>query len=291
MKKIEIVTDSNAGIDKELAEKLGVTIIPMPFFINDEEYFENVNLSQDKFFQLLRQDVEIMTAQPSAYDLKERFKKMLENTKSIVYIPMSSGLSGSCETAKALCKDFGGKVVVVDNTRISVTLKESVFEALKMAEKGKNAVEIKTYLEKTSKLSSVYIMVDDLKYLKKGGRINPAAALIGSVLKIKPVLTSDGGKFERLALARTVKQAQTFMIQAVEKDIEGKLKEVYEKGCLVMSVAHTNNYENALSFAQELQDRFPSIRFGGIDSLSLSVTCHIGEGALAVALAVDNYLD
>lgn len=289
MKKIQIVTDSNAGITPEFAEKEGIIIVPMPFFINDEQYFENINLTQERFFELLKTDVDIATSQPSLYDLGETFKKILETADYIVYIPMSSGLSGSCESAKNLAKEFNGKVLVVDNKRISVTQKQSVLEAVAMAKKGYSATEIKKYLEDTSSLASVYIMVNDLKYLKKGGRISPAAALLGNVLKIKPVLYSDGGKFERLALARTIKQAQTIMINEVTKDLSGKLKDVYEQGKLVMFVAHTMNEENAKEFEKDLKNFFPLAKFGGIDPLSLSVSCHIGEGALAVALAVDNY--
>lgn len=289
MKKIQIVTDSNAGITPEFAKKEGIIIVPMPFFINDEQYFENINLTQERFFELLKTDVDIATSQPSLYDLGETFKKILETADYIVYIPMSSGLSGSCESAKNLAKEFNGKVFVVDNKRISVTQKQSVLEAVEMAKKGYSATGIKKYLEDTSSLASVYIMVNDLKYLKKGGRISPAAALLGNVLKIKPVLYSDGGKFERLALARTVKQAQTIMINEVTKDLSGKLKDVYEQGKLVMFVAHTMNEENAKEFEKDLKNYFPLAQFGGIDPLSLSVSCHIGEGALAVALAVDNY--
>jgi DegV family protein with EDD domain len=291
MKNIKIVTDSNSGILQEEAKKLGIFVIPMPFTINDEEYLEEISISQEQFYDFLKNDVDVRTSQPSPGYLEELFTDLLKENDEVIYIPMSSGLSSTCDNATRLAEDFGGKVLVVNNTRISVTQKESVYEAIKMVELGKSALEIKDYLESTKSNNSIYIMVDVLKYLKKGGRISPAAATLGSLLNVKPILTSKGDKFEKFSMALSVGQGKKKMLQKVKSEMETEFKEAYDNGTLTISVAHTKNYQEALKFKDEIMKEFPKVEFRFVDALSLSVSCHIGPGALAIALTVDNYLD
>lgn len=203
MAKTAIVTDSNSGITQREGKEAGIFVLPMPFLINDTSYFEDINLTQEEFYVHLRDAAaNVSTSQPSIGDLLDFWNDILKEYDEIVHIPMSSGLSQSCATATALAKDFGGKIHVVNNQRISVTLKESVFDALKLRDQGKTAVEIKDYLEQTRLDSSIYIALDTMKYLKKGGRVTPAAAAIGSILKIKPVLQIQGEKLDKFALAQ-----------------------------------------------------------------------------------------
>lgn len=287
MKRIKIITDSNSGLKQEEGEQLDVFVIPMPFFIDGKEYLEEISLSQEEFYPLLAKGVNISTSQPSAFYLTELFKKTLQEYDEIIYIPMSSGLSGTCANAKVIAEQFDGRVHVVDNHRISVTQKASVFEAVYLSQQGKTAQEIEDYLLKTAYVSSIYIYLDTLEYLKKGGRITPAAALLSSLLKIKPILTTRGDKFDKFDLCRNTIKARKLMIQQVKKDAENDFKEYYEKGLIAVSVAHTENYEEAESFKKEIQEALPKLKFHFVDPLSLSVSCHIGPGALAIALAVD----
>lgn len=284
MYKIAIVTDSNAGISQQEAKRLkNVFVVPMPFTIDGEEYFEDINLSQEEFYEKLTQDASISTSQPSIGYITELWDKLLKEYDYILHIPMSSALSMSCETAKNFASDYNGKVLVVDNKRISVTLKQSVYDARTLIEQGKSAEEIKDILEKTALDSSIYIMVDTLKYLKKGGRITPAAATIGTLLKIKPVLQIQGGKLDRFAKTVNEKVARVRMIEAVKKDLEERFKDFKDKGEIQLFVAYTNCLEKAQSFANQIKEEFPDIEFTHIDPLSLSVSCHIGSGALAMA--------
>ncbi|MBQ8762242.1 MAG: DegV family protein [Clostridia bacterium] len=291
MSKIKIVTDSNSGLLQSEAPELGITIVPMPFTVNGEEYFEDINLTQEQFYQMLENDADVATAQPSPYSLQELWEEILKEYDEIVYIPMTSGLSGSCASAKQVAENFNGKVQVVDNLRISVTLKESIFEALSMVKLGKTATEIKEYLENTKSKSSIYIMLNSLKYLKKGGRVKPAAAALGSMLRVKPVLSSRGENFDKFALALSSGQGKKKMIQQIKHELETEFKEEYENGAMTVSVAHTQNFEEAEKFKQEIISTFPKLTFRFVDQLSLSVSCHIGPGALAIAIAVNNYLN
>ena len=291
MKKVKIVTDSNSGILQKEGENLGVFVIPMPFAIDDEEYLEEITITQEKFYELLAQDAEVNTSQPSPGYMEELFTELLKENDQLVYIPMSSGLSGTCENAKRLAEEFGGRVFVVDNTRISVTQKESVYEAVELVKLGKSAEEIRDYLESTAKKQSLYIMMGVLKYLKKGGRISPAAAALGSLLNMKPILTSKGGKFEKFSIAMSLAQGKKKMIQKIKSDLETVFREEYDAGKMVLSVAHTQNEAEAHKFKDEIMKEFPNIKFRFLDPLSLSVSCHIGPGALAVALCINNYLN
>lgn len=278
MEKIAIVTDSNSGITQKEAEKLGIRVVSMPFFINDELFYEDITLTQDEFYQRLAEDADISTSMPSPADVMELWEELLQEYDRIIHIPMSSGLSGSCETAMALAAEFDGKVLVVDNQRISVTQRQSVLDALEMREKGMNAEEIVTVLMREKLEASIYITVDTLKYLKKGGRVTPAAAALGTALNLKPVLTIQGEKLDAFAKVRGWKAAKKTMLDAMEKDLKGRFagKEVH------LEIAHTCTDEEVAEWEKEVAERFPGYEIH-TDRLSLSVACHIGPGAMAVA--------
>lgn len=280
MGKIAVVTDSNSGITQEKGKELGVHVIPMPFYIDGELFLEDITLTQEAFYEKLASDCEISTSQPAPGEVMEFWDKLLKEYDEIVHIPMSSGLSSTCETAIMLSKDYDGKVEVVNNQRISVTQKTSVLDAVRLAKAGKSALEIKESLEAEKLESSIYITVDTLKYLKKGGRITPAAAAIGTVLNLKPVLQIQGEKLDAFAKVRGWKQAKKTMLDAMEKDL------LHRFGGKKMSLlaAYTCSAEEAKNWKEELEDRFPNYTID-MDPLSLSVACHIGPGALAVACA------
>ncbi len=282
MKKIAIVTDSNSGMTQEEADKLGVYVVAMPFIINDEIYYEGVNLDQEKFYEIQASGTRITTSQPNINEITELWENLLKDHDEVVYIPMSSGLSGSCEKATLFAQDFEGKVFVVDNKRISVSMKTSVIDAVNMAKDGKTAKQIKQYLEETALESSIYLMVDTLKYLKQGGRITPAAAMIGTILGIKPILQIQGGKIDSYAKIKNIKAAKQKMTEAIRKDLDDRFRTLVENGKIRMSVAHTQNEANALLFAEELKKEFPNIPFEFIEPLSLSVATHTGPKVLAV---------
>lgn len=281
MKKIAVVTDSNAGITPEQAEELGCFVVPMPFIIDGEIYYENINLTQDKFYEI-QKTTKITTSQPNINDVVEMWEGLLKEYHEVVHIPMSSGLSNSCETAANFAQQFEGRVQVVDNRRISVTLKQSVIDAINMAKDGNDAKEIKEHLESTAAESSIYIMVDTLKYLKQGGRISPAAAAIGTVLGIKPVLQIQGGKLETFTKVRNIKDAKIKMIEAIKKDLETRFATHLAERKMKLSVAHTRNEEIAKVFAEEIKTAIPGLEISFMDPLSLSVATHIGPNALAV---------
>ena len=284
MGKIAVVTDSNSGITQKEAKEYGVNVLPMPFFINGETYFEDIDLSQEQFYEKLEGNAEISTSMPAIGSVTDLWDKLLEEYEEIVHIPMSSGLSSSCETAFMLAQEYEGKVQVVDNQRISVTQKQSVLDAAELAERGKSAVEIKNYLEETKFDSSIYIMVDTLVYLKKGGRITPAAAALGTLLKLKPVLQIQGEKLDAFAKARTVKQAKNIMIDAIKNDFAKSFGD--ESGeTMHLYIAYTKDRDTALAFKEQVQEAFPKAEITMADPLSLSVACHIGPGSLALACA------
>ena len=276
--KTAIVTDSSSGITQALAKELGVYVVPMPFYINDELYFEDITLSQEQFYEKLQSDCTITTSQPAPGDVMGLWDKLLEEYDQVVYIPMSSGLSNSCETAMMLAEDYEGKVFVVNNQRISVTQKQSVMDAIELAENGKTGEEIKEILEGMKLESSIYITVDTLKYLKQGGRVTPAAAAIGTILNIKPVLQIQGEKLDSFAKARGFKQAKKIMLDAVEQDMNGR----FAGQKIHLHAACTCGEEDALAWKQEIDARFQGYDVE-VDKLSLSVSCHIGPGSLAIA--------
>lgn len=282
MSKIAIVTDSNSGITQKEGKELGISVIPMPFYINDELYFEDITLTQEEFYQKLDEDADIKTSQPAPGDVLDLWEKLLEDHDEIVHIAMSSGLSSSCATAAMLADDYDGKVQVVDNQRISVTQRQSVADAMKLVEEGKSAKEIKDILEADKLDSGIFIMVDTLKYLKKGGRVTSAGAAIGTVLGIKPVLQIHGEKLDAFAKTRGVKQAKKKMIAAVRKELEERFPDGDFAKHAYLQSAYTKDKEAALKWKEELMAEFPEMEFHQ-DPLSLSVACHIGAGALAVA--------
>ena len=280
--KVAIITDSNSGITQEEGKQLGIRIVPMPFMINGEEYLEDITLTQQEFYAKLGEGSDISTSQPSPESIMALWDEVLEEYDEIVHIPMSSGLSGSCQTAMMLAEDYDGKVEVVNNQRISVTQRQSALDAKELAAKGMCAAEIKEKLEAVKFDSSIYITLDTLKYLKKGGRITPAAAALGTLLRLKPVLTVQGEKLDAFAKARTMKQAKSIMVAAITKDLEERFGDRTGKN-VHLAVAHTDNQEEADEFAKELREPFPATGEIVIAPLSLSVSCHIGPGSLAVA--------
>lgn len=282
MNKIAIMTDSNSGITQKEAEVLRIRVLPMPFLIDGETFFEEISLTQEQFYERLAQDVDISTSQPSPEDVTKAWEELLEENESIVYIPMSSGLSGSCQTAIMLADDYEGKVQVVDNQRISVTQRQSVLDAIELAKEGKTAVQIKEILEANEFESSIYIMLDTLKYLKKGGRITPAAAALGSALRLKPVLQIQGEKLDAFSIARTKKQGVSKMLAAIEEDIKTRFGGLDNMENIHMEVAHTVNEEAALELVEMIKERF-GVETVDMYPLSLSISCHIGAGSLAVA--------
>lgn len=285
--KTAIVTDSNSGITQSLAKELGIYVVPMPVLIDGEQFFEDISLSQDQFYEKLKSDAQVSTSQPSAFDVGELWSKLLKDYDKIIHIPMSSGLSETCRTLSHLAEsEYAGKVYVIDNQRISITMRRSVDDALNMLKDGKTAEEIRDWLTETKMQSSIYIMVDTLKYLKKGGRLTPAVAAIGTLLKIKPVLQIQGEKLDQYAKVRKLADAKSTMINAVKHDMDTRFKELRNAGKMTLAIAHTQNDEEAKIFRDEIKAAFPDVEFTYIDPLSLSVSCHIGPGALAIGATV-----
>lgn len=287
--KTAIITDSNSGITQSEAKKLGIRVVPMPVLIDNELYFEDLTLTQEQFYEKLKGDANVSTSQPNPIDVGEIWTEALKENDAVIYIPMSSGLLETCHTLQHHAQTeeaFKGRVFVVDNQRISITQRQSVMDAMKLADEGKTAQEIYDFLMDTKMQSSIYIMVDTLKYLKKGGRLTPAVAAIGTLLKIKPVLQIQGEKLDQFAKVRKLTDAKTTMINAIKKDLNTRFKELTEKGKMTLAIAHTENFEEAERFKSEVKEEFPNIEFTYIDPLSLSVSCHIGPGALAVACTI-----
>lgn len=279
MIKVAVMTDSNSGITQKEGKELGISVLPMPFLMGDETYFEDLTLTQEGFYEKLLNRCDISTSQPSPESVTSMFDQLLQEYDEVVHIPMSSGLSGSCQTAHMLAQDYDGRVQVVDNKRISVTQRQSVLEAILLAKNGKTASEIKEILEADGKNSSIYIMLDTLYYLKKGGRITPAAAALGTILKIKPVLTIQGDKLDAFAKARTASQGKKLMINAIKNDIDTRFGGTEN---VLIHMAYTHDYEAVMAFKEEVKQAFPNHEIV-LNPLSLSVACHIGPGALAVA--------
>lgn len=282
MANIAVVTDSNSGITQSQAAELGIHVLPMPFMINEETYFEDINLTQKQFYEMLETGAEISTSQPTPKAVMQLWDDLLKKYDEIVHIPMSSGLSGSCQSAMMLAQDYDGKVQVVNNQRISVTQRQSALDAMLLIQKGLNAKEIKAFLEEDKFNSSIYIMLDTLYYLKKGGRITPAAAAIGTLLKLKPVLQIQGEKLDAFAKARTISQGKSIMLSAIRNDINNRFGGFTEEQGVWLQIAYTCNEETALAWKAEVEKEFPGYPIQ-MDPLSLSVACHIGPGALAVA--------
>ncbi len=281
MGKIAVVTDSNSGITQSQAKELGIYVLPMPFMINEETFYEDITLTQEQFYEKLKEGANVITSQPTPDSVMKMWDSLLTDYDEIVHIPMSSGLSGSCQSASMLAQQYEGRVQVVNNQRISVTQRQSALDALQLAARGMNAAEIREFLEADKFNSSIYIMLDTLYYLKKGGRITPAAAALGTILKLKPVLQIQGEKLDAFAKARTSTQGKSLMINAIRNDMENRFGGV-DKDAIWLQVAYTYDLAAASLLKEEVMQAFPGFDIH-MDPLSLSVACHIGPGALAVA--------
>lgn len=287
--KTAIVTDSNSGITQKEAEQMGISVVPMPVLIDGELYYEDITLTQEQFYQKLKSDAQVSTSQPNPIDVGDIWDKVLKDYDELVYIPMSSGLSETCNTLSHYAETeerFKDKVFVVDNQRISITQRQSVIDGLELAKEGKSGKEIAEWLLNTKMTSSIYIMVDTLKYLKKGGRLTPAVAMIGTLLKIKPVLQIQGFKLDQYAKVRKLADAKSTMVNAIKKDLETRFKDEVAAGKMQLAIAHTENFEEAKKFKEEINEAIPNLEVTFVDPLSLSVSCHIGPGALAVACMI-----
>lgn len=279
--KIAVVTDSNSGITQAQAKELGIFVLPMPFMINNETYYEDITLTQEEFYRRLAEGADVITSQPTPESVMNLWDELLQDYDEVVHIPMSSGLSGSCQSAIMLAQDYEGKVEVVNNQRISVTQRQSALDALQLSKQGMNAQQIKDFLEQDKFNSSIYIMLDTLYYLKKGGRITPAAAALGTILRLKPVLQIQGDKLDAFAKARTVSQGKSIMINAIRSDMEKRFGGATPDN-IWLEIAYSYDREAALQLKEEVQAQFPGFEIH-VDPLSLSVACHIGPGSLAVA--------
>lgn len=289
MKKIKIVTDSNSGITQEEGKKLGVCVVPMPFTINGKNYLEDVSITQPQFFEMLEQGADVTTSQPSQDYLEDLWKDILKEYDQIIYIPMSSGLSASCENAKRYANQFEGKVFVCDNMSISVPQKSTIYQAVKLVNEGKSVKEILQRLEETKCKYSIYLTVSVLKYLKKGGRITPATAALGDMLKLKPILSSRGKSFDKFGLALSMGQAKKKMMQQIRYELENEFKKEYEEGKLVLGVAYSKIKDEAEKFRKEIEAEFPDMKVVYVEPLTLSIACHTGGGALGMGFVYCDY--
>ena len=281
MAKIAVATDSNSGITQSMAKEMGIRVLPMPFFINGELFYEDITLTQEEFYVKLDADADISTSQPSPGDVTDLWDELLAEYDQLIYIPMSSGLSASCETASFLAQEepYAGRVHVVDDQRISITQRQAVLDALEMIGRGMSADQIVDVLMREKLESSIYITVDTLKYLKKGGRVTPAGAALGAVLNIKPVLQIQGEKLDAFAKVRGMKAAQLKMLDAMERDITQR----FAGHKVHLLAAYTCTQEEAGEWSEQIRQRFPDLELEMIDPLSLSVSCHIGKGSMAIA--------
>lgn len=280
-KKIAVVTDSNSGVTQSQAKELGIYVLPMPFMINEEPFYEDITLSQEQFYQRLSENADVITSQPSPEEVMKLWDELLTSYDEIVHIPMSSGLSGSCQSARMFAEEYEGRVQVVNNQRISVTQRQSALDALALIESGMDAAAVKDTLEADKFNSSIYIMLDTLYYLKKGGRITPAAAALGTILRLKPVLQIQGEKLDAFAKARTVSQGKTMMINAIRADMEKRFGGATADN-IWLQIAYTYDREAAEQFRDQVLEAFPGFDVH-MDPLSLSIACHIGPGSLALA--------
>lgn len=283
MKKVGIATDSHSGILPERAAKLGISVLPMPFYVDEECYYEGVSITREQFFQYLSEDKKVSTSQPSPEAVMNFWREGLKEYEQILYMPMSSGLSGSCHTAMALALDeeFEDKVFVVDHGRISTPLHCSILDALELAEEGYDAPQIKEIMENEKENMSIYIAVETLEYLKKGGRISPATAALGSLLNIKPILRLGVGVLDTYKKSRGMKKARKEMIEAMKNDLETTFREYYEKGEVHLLAASSADEATTQGWLDEIHEAFPSMEIM-CDNLTLGISCHTGEGALGI---------
>lgn len=281
--KVAIATDSNSAILQKDAKELGITVIPMPFMVDDVEYHEEIDITTEEFFKKIEAGGKVVTSQPSPDVVTETWDKLLEDHDEVVYIPMSSGLSGSCQTAMMLAEDYDGKVFVVNNQRICPTQRDSVLDAVTLANKGMSGAQIKAKLEEVKFESSIYIIVNTLDYLKRGGRITPAVYMIGNLLKLKPILSIHGEKLDAHATVRTWNQGKKVLINSMKNDMANLIKDE-DPSHYVISIAYSDDIEVAKEFEKDLKEAFPGQEFK-IGQLSLSVICHTGPGSLGFAVS------
>lgn len=278
-KKVAIVSDTNSGITLEEAKELGIYLITMPFCVDGEDYYEYKTMNHELFFEKLRAGADVSTSMPSPADLMDLWDELLKEYDEVLHIPMSSGLSGSCHAAMGFAEDYDGKVVVVDNKRISVIMKQAVLEAKYMVDKGMSATEIKEYLLKDALNAGIYVAVDTLEYLKKSGRVTPAAAAIGSVLNIKPVLQIQGGKLDAYKKVRGMNQAMKAIFEGIKSDLETR----FAGKDIVIRAAYSGDEEVKNIWAEALKEEYPDMEIE-IDLLPISICCHVGEGAMGLAV-------
>lgn len=287
MKKTGILTDSHSGITQEEAKKLGIYVLPMPFYINDQCHYEGKDISREEFIELLKNDENVSTSQPSPEAVMNLWDEILKEYEELVYIPISSGLSGSCSTATAMAQDddYEGKVFVVDNGRVSTPMKQSVLDAIELLNEGCSAKEIKNRLEDAKGKMGIFVAVDDLKYLKKGGRISSSVALVGGMLKVKPILKFDIGTLDSFKNCRGLIKAKIVMIEEVKRIVTTDYAEDFEKGNVHILAASSADEEETKKWVNEIQEAFPGIKVLW-DYLPMGITCHIGPGGLGIGYSV-----
>lgn len=283
MKKTGIMTDSHSGILNEEAKRLGIKVLPMPFYIEEKVYREGVDLSREEFYDMLRKGTDVSTSQPSLVEVAEMWKEMLKEYEEIVYIPLSSALSGSCMAAMAMANEdeFAGKVFVVDNGRVATPMHRSVLDAVEMTEKGYSAAEIKKILEETREKMTIYIGLSTLEYLKKGGRVSSVTALAADVLNIKPVMHFSTGTLDTYQKCRGMKKARKVMIDAIKHELETNFREEYEAGNVYLMAASSSTDEVTAEWMAQIKESFPGMDVM-CDKLSFGLSCHIGPDGLGI---------
>jgi DegV family protein with EDD domain len=291
MKTIAIVTDSSAGITQAEAKANGIVVVPIPFTIDGEEYLEDVTITAPKFFEMITKANSVSTSQPSRQTLEDTWQKLLQEYEYVIYLPITSGLSGSCQNAIEYARQYNGRVRVIDNLRISAPLKISVYEAAKMAEQGKTVDEIVHYLETTKDKCSIYITLNTLRYLRKGGRITPAAAVLGDMLKLKPILYTRGQNFDKKSIALTMPQAKKKMMNYIKNELQTEFKTYYEQGKMALLIAHTALPDSEIQkFKTEIMAEFPQMKILYSDPLCLAIGCHTGPETLGFGTCLCDYL-
>lgn len=286
--KTAIMTDTNSGINKKEADELGIFLLPMPVIVKDKTYLEGIDISLGEMYEIMEDGIETSTSQPSPGSLMEMWDDILEEYDEVVHIPMTSGLSGSCENARGLARGYKGRVIVVDNHRISVPQRESVLEAKKMADMGKNGQEIAEYLEESGKDSSIYITVSDLKYLQRSGRLGSTSAFLGSLLNIKPILTIQGEKIDAFAKCRGIKLCERKMIEALENDINDRFKDVPKENIQVVIAGTLKEQDEIDEWTKAVQEAFPYSRVY-YNALPCSILSHAGPGCKGLGAVVKKY--
>ena len=283
MRKIGVITDSHSGITQEEAKKLGIAVLPMPFYCGEESFYEGVSITRDEFFDKLNHGCDVSTSQGNPAEIMNLWREELEKYEEVLFIPLSSGLSGACQTAMMFAQEeeFEGKVFVVDNCRISVPMYRSVLDALELIEEGFSAAQIKTILEKEKDKMSIYITVETLEFLKKGGRISASSAAIGTALNIKPILKCESESLFAYKKCRGMKKAKKEMLDAMKHDMEVTFKEYTDRGEFYLMAATSADEETTAAWVEEIKEYFP-----GMDVISapltLGISCHTGEGALGI---------